>query len=36
MMNMRAANAVNGFLTIEGNDSIVTPDQGANVIEIMF
>ena len=36
MVNMRAANAVNGFLTIEGNDSIVTPDQGANVVEITF
>ena len=36
MVNMRAANAVNGFLTIEGNDSIVTPDKGSNVIEITF
>ena len=36
MVNMRAAEAKNGFLTLEGNDSIVTPDQGANVIEITF
>ncbi len=36
MINMHAAEAKNGFLTIEGNDSIVTPDQGASVIEIIF
>lgn len=36
MINMRAAEAKNGFLTIEGNDTIVTPDQGASVIEITF
>ena len=36
MINMRAAEAKNGFLTLEGNDSIVTPDQGASVIEILF
>jgi alpha-D-xyloside xylohydrolase len=36
MINMRAANAVRGFLTIEGNDSVVTPDSGASMIEIAF
>jgi hypothetical protein len=36
MINMRAANAVRGFLTIEGNDSVVTPDSGASMIEITF
>lgn len=36
MINMRAAEAKNGFLTIEENDTIVTPDQGASVIEITF
>ena len=36
MINMHAAEAKNGFLTIEGNDSIVTPDQGTSVIEIIF
>ena len=36
MINMHAANAVNGFVTIEGNDSIITPDNGANMMEITF
>lgn len=36
MVNMCAHSAVNGFLTVEGNDSIVTPDRGASVIEISF
>ncbi len=36
MINMRAAEVTSGFLTIEGNDSIVTPNSGANVIEITF
>lgn len=36
MVNMRADSAVNGFLAIDGNDSIITPDSGASVIEINF
>jgi hypothetical protein len=36
MINMNASNAVNGFLTIDGNDSVVTPDSGARMIEINF
>lgn len=36
MINMHAANAINGFITIDGNDTIVTPDAGSNVIEITF
>jgi alpha-D-xyloside xylohydrolase len=36
MINMHASNAVNGFLTIDGNDSVITPDAGAEMIEITF
>ena len=36
MVNMHAAEAVNGFVVIEGNDSIITPDANASVIEIKF
>jgi alpha-D-xyloside xylohydrolase len=36
MINMQAANAVNGFLSIEGNDSVITPDKGARMIEVTF
>lgn len=36
MINMRAAEVTSGFLTIEGNDSIITPNPGANVVEITF
>ena len=36
MINMRAAEAKNSFLTLEGNDSIVTPGSSASVIEILF
>jgi alpha-D-xyloside xylohydrolase len=36
MINMRAKFCVNGFITIEGNDSIITPDRGAEMIEIRF
>ncbi len=36
MINMRAAEVTSGFLTIEGNDSTVTPNSGSNVIEITF
>ena len=36
MVNMHAKQAVNAFLVSEGNDTIVTPDTGANVIEITF
>jgi alpha-D-xyloside xylohydrolase len=36
MVNMKAKTSVNGFITIEGNDSIITPDRGAEMIEIKF
>ena len=36
MVNMHATEAVNGFVVIEGNDSIITPDANASVIEIKF
>ena len=36
MINMHAASAANGFITIEGSDSIITPDRSSNVIEITF
>jgi alpha-D-xyloside xylohydrolase len=36
MINMHAKFSVNGFITIEGNDSIITPDRGAEMIEIRF
>ena len=36
MVNMHAAEAVNGFVVIEGNDSIITPDANASVIKIKF
>lgn len=36
MVNMHALEAVNGFVVTEGNDSLITPDHGANVIEIKF
>ncbi len=36
MVNMQATEAVNGFVMVEGNDSIITPDANASVIEIKF
>lgn len=36
MINMHAKEAVNGFVVIEGNDSVITPDAGACTLEIMF
>jgi alpha-D-xyloside xylohydrolase len=36
MINMQASNAVNGFLSLEGNDSVITPDKGAKMIEVTF
>ncbi|MBQ7942454.1 MAG: alpha-xylosidase [Lachnospiraceae bacterium] len=36
MVNMQATEAVNGFVVVEGNDSIITPDTNASVIEIKF
>lgn len=36
MVNMHAVSAVNGLLVVEGNDSIITPDKGASVMEITF
>ncbi len=36
MVNLRAANALNGLIVIDGNDTLITPDKNANVIEISF
>ena len=36
MVNFHAASAVNGLVVIDGNDTIVTPDKNANVVEITF
>ncbi len=36
MVNMHAAEAKNGLVTIDGNDSVITPDSGASVVEIGF
>lgn len=36
MVNLRAATSVNGLVVIDGNDSLITPDKGANVVEITF
>ena len=36
MVNLHAASAVNGLVVIDGNDTLVTPDKNANIIEITF
>lgn len=36
MVNLHAAAAVNGLVVIDGNDSLITPDKNANVLEITF
>ena len=36
MVNMHAVEAVNGLVVIEGNDSLITPDANASVVEIKF
>jgi hypothetical protein len=36
MVNMYATDAENGFISVEGNDSVIVPDNGANMIEIKF
>lgn len=36
MINMCAKSAANGMILIEGNDSVITPDEGACTMEIVF
>lgn len=36
MINMHATEAINGFLVTDGNDTLVTPEKYASVIEIKF
>lgn len=36
MVNLHVATAMNGLIVIDGNDSIIAPDKGANVIELTF
>ena len=36
MVNMHAANAQNGTVTVDGNDSVITPLNGAAALEISF
>lgn len=36
MVNMHAKHVRNGFLVTEGNDTLITPENGANVIELTF
>lgn len=36
MVNMQAENCTNGFISIDKNDSIITPDSGSSIIEISF
>lgn len=36
MINMYAKSAANGFIIIDGNDSVITPDAWACTMEIVF
>lgn len=36
MINMYAKSAANGFITIDGSDSVITPDAWACTMEIVF
>lgn len=36
MVNMYAKSAANGFISIEGNDSVITPDAWSSTMEIKF
>lgn len=36
MVNMYAKSAANGLVVIDGNDSVVTPDEGACTMELIF
>jgi alpha-D-xyloside xylohydrolase len=36
MINMHAVSAANGLLSIEGVDSVITPDKSTEMIEVTF